>query len=71
MKLHRRRKYSQRPACPRTCEFGINFVGQGGDAYLTLELEGEYLWIEFESEAEVKQLMSQSQIIWKNYGEPR
>lgn len=69
MKLHRRRKHSQRTANPRTVKFQINFAGQGGSPDLILELGDEYLWLEFESEAEVRQLMSQAAIIFKNYGD--
>jgi hypothetical protein len=45
-----------------------NTVGRGGDATLTLRTaEGEWIILEIETDAEARELMSQSQIIFRNF----
>jgi hypothetical protein len=67
MKLLRRKRGSQRSAAPIAVEMWPNSVGQCGDACLTLRTaDGDWIILAFETDAEVRELMSQSQIIFRN-----
>lgn len=69
MLLRKRKHGSQREYKPRQVEFYDNFSGQGGTKELILwdEVSKEYIILEFESEDEVRKLLSQAHIIFHNY----
>lgn len=70
MILHQRKQGSQQRKAGRTIHFLPNWAGQGGMKELVLVIEGErdeYLTIEFESEEEVRVLLSQAHIVFQNY----
>jgi hypothetical protein len=67
VKIYWRRKGSQRTSKPTKVEFYPNYSGQDGLKDLILVTDQEYLTLEFESEEEVKQLLSQAHIIHHNY----
>lgn len=69
MKLARRRKGSNREKKMLDIKFQPNCVGLGGYTALIFETETEYFTLRFESEAEIKELLSQAHIVWYNYGE--
>jgi hypothetical protein len=67
MRLLRRKHGSQRSAAPISVEMWPNTAGQGGDNTLTLRTaNGEWLILEFETDAEARELMSQSQMIFRH-----
>lgn len=67
MKLIRRKHGSQRASSHQTVSMWPNVVGQGGDATLTLRTaEGDWIMLVFETDAEARELMAQSQIIFRN-----
>ena len=67
MRLHRRKHGSQRPAQPKTATFLANYAGQGGNTELGFKIGEEYIWFVFESDDEVKELLSQAHIIHHNW----
>lgn len=59
---------SQRRSKTVKAKFHPNWVGQGGLPYTTFELEdGTFIDLIFETEEEVRQYMSHSQVVWKNW----
>lgn len=71
MYMIRRRKGSQRPSEPIPLKFEINFVGQGGFPTMTMydEAREMYYTLWFDSEAEVRELLSQAHIVHHNFKE--
>lgn len=67
MKILRRSKvtYRSRKGSPAT--FHPNFSGQGGTCDLVLETPDEFISLRFESEGEVRELLSQAHIVHHNW----
>ena len=67
MRLLRRKHNSQRAFAPISVEMWPNTAGQGGDNTLTLRTaNGDWLTLEFETNAEARELLSQAQIIFRH-----
>jgi hypothetical protein len=68
MKLVVSKKGSQRASAPVRVEFVPNWAGQGGIATLTFEGDdGKYYTFSFANLEEVRELLSQSHIVWHNF----
>ncbi|WP_062120234.1 hypothetical protein [Aureimonas sp. AU40] len=72
MELTRRQHGSQRAKRPMKVTLEPNFTGQGGTKRLTFKTEsGEYLMFEPESDAEMRELLSEVHIVHHNFRETR
>lgn len=72
MKLRKRKNGSQREGKASDIKFWPNLTGQGGEPHLMFRDQetGEWIWIEFETEEEVRELLSQAHIVHHNFEEP-
>lgn len=57
----------QRPGVPIPVRFEPNLAGQGGGATLTLRTAAKWIVLHFETEEEVRELLSQAHIIHHNW----
>lgn len=71
MKLTRRRKHSQRPSVPEPVLMVPNFTGQGGFANITFESVDFYYFLEPETDAEMRELLSQVHTLHHNFEEKK
>lgn len=73
MYMLRRRKGSQRSMEPIPLQFEINMAGHGGLPTITMyDAEREmYYTLQFDSETEVRELLSQAHIVHHNFEEPK
>jgi hypothetical protein len=67
MKLIKRRRGSTRTSKPVSFKFHPNYAGQFGLPDITLETEDQYLILVFETEDEVRELLSQAHIVNANW----
>ncbi len=70
MMLHQRVNGSQRTKAPVKLNFWPNVTGQGGEPHLMFRNEaGDWVWLTFDSEDEVRELLSQAHIIHHNFSD--
>ena len=68
MILHQRKANSQREMAPIKLKFWPNYAGQGGEAQLIFQDQlGNWFWLAFEDGEEVKELLSQTHIVYHNF----
>lgn len=66
MKLYKRRNGSQRCSAPEVLSWWPS-TDQGGVPHLTFrDAKGNWLWIEFDTDAEARELMSRAHLVFHN-----
>ena len=69
MRLVTRKHGSQRASAPQQAVFEPNICGQGGLDFLTFRVGDRYMMLHFDNQEEVRELLSQAAILWKNWGD--